>query len=223
VFRLGFLILFTIGGLSGVVLANSGLDIALHDTYYVVAHFHYVLSMGAVFSIFAAFYHWFCLIKTFTDYQPFVWEYAYNPFNPKIHLPYRAFNFKYNENIGIAHFITTFLGVNLTFFPMHMLGISGMPRRIPDYPDAFLAFNILSSYGSLLTLVSTLFFFLFGVLFKKTFLFLNLPLFLLSFQPFPKNPLALSNYAVIFKFFKSYFFGKASWKKKILTEAILKS
>jgi len=125
-----------LGGLSGVVLANSGLDIAFHDTYYVVAHFHYVLSMGAVFAVFAAYYFWFSFLK----------------------------NRSYREQWGVLHFWTTFLGVNLTFFPMHFLGLAGMPRRIPDYPDAFLPFNLVASYGSTLTTFSTFVFFLLAVL-----------------------------------------------------------
>ncbi|RYX87702.1 hypothetical protein EON73_00810 [bacterium] len=135
-FILGFLVLFTLGGLSGVVLANSGLDIAFHDTYYVVAHFHYVLSMGAVFSVFAAFYFWYTILKN---------------------------NQKYSEFYGMLHFWTTFLGVNITFFPMHFLGLAGMPRRIPDYPDSYVPFNIIASYGSLLTTVSTVVFFFMAV------------------------------------------------------------
>jgi heme/copper-type cytochrome/quinol oxidase subunit 1 len=150
-FVLGFLLLFTIGGLSGVILANSGLDVAFHDTYYVVAHFHYVLSMGAVFGIFAAFYHWFYTIKAFSTKVDS---------NNRIQFTRNT----YRETIGILHFITTFIGVNLTFFPMHMLGLAGMPRRIPDYPDAYLHFNILCSYGSFVTLLSTIIFFLFGIL-----------------------------------------------------------
>jgi len=162
-FVLGFLILFTLGGLSGVVLANSGLDIAFHDTYYVVAHFHYVLSMGAVFAAFAAFYHWFCTIKSFTTYEPHEWAFVYNPFELKTKIPYRRRDFSYRETTGVLHFITTFIGVNLTFFPMHLLGLAGMPRRIPDYPDAYLHFNLISSYGSYITLISTLVFFICGI------------------------------------------------------------
>ena len=125
------LFLFTIGGVTGVVLANSGLDVALHDTYYVVAHFHYVLSMGAMFSVFAGFYLW---IGKITGRQ-------------------------YPEFLGQIHFWTFFLGVNLTFFPMHALGLAGMPRRIPDYPDAFSGWNWVSSLGSWVSVISLFIFF----------------------------------------------------------------
>nr|YP_009672649.1 cytochrome c oxidase subunit 1 [Dictyopteris divaricata]QDB64134.1 cytochrome c oxidase subunit 1 [Dictyopteris divaricata] len=130
-FSIGFLFLFTVGGLTGVVLANSGIDIALHDTYYVVAHFHYVLSMGAAFTMFAAFYFWVGKITGLV----------------------------YSEILGRIHFWLMFLGVNLTFFPMHFLGLAGMPRRIPDYPDAYSGWNAVASFGSILSAIASLLFF----------------------------------------------------------------
>jgi cytochrome c oxidase subunit I len=127
---IGFIFLFTMGGVTGVVLSNAGIDYTLHDTYYVVAHFHYVLSLGAVFAIFAGFYYWF----------------------------EKMFGVSYNELLGQLHFWTMFVGVNIIFFPQHFLGLQGMPRRYVDYPEGFSYWNLVSSIGYLITIVGVAFF-----------------------------------------------------------------
>jgi len=129
-FAIGFVILFTCGGVTGVILANAGIDVSLHDTYYVVGHFHYTLSMGAIFGIFSGFYYWI----------------------------EKILGISYDENLGTLHFFLFFFGVNLTFLPMHFLGLAGMPRRISDYPDAFWSWNWIISVGSSLTMISILVF-----------------------------------------------------------------
>jgi cytochrome c oxidase subunit 1 len=123
---MGFISVFTIGGVTGVVLASAAFDLSVHDTYYVVAHFHYVLSLGAIFSIFAGFFYWF----------------------------EKIFGIKYNETLGKIHFWIFFVGTNLIFFPQHFLGLQGMPRRYVDYPDGFALWNKVSSIGYVIMAVS---------------------------------------------------------------------
>lgn len=139
-FTLAFLILFTVGGFTGVILANAPLDLTFHDTYYVVAHFHYVLSMGAVYALLGGFYYW---IGKIIGYQ-------------------------YNETLAHIHFWIFTLAINIVFFPMHFLGLAGLPRRIPDYPTGYNYWNNIMTLGSVLTFISLII--LFNIiynLFKK--------------------------------------------------------
>ncbi|WFW29998.1 MAG: cytochrome c oxidase subunit I [Wolbachia endosymbiont of Menacanthus eurysternus] len=131
-FALGFIFMFVGGGITGIILSQGGIDKLLHDTYYVVAHFHYIMSLAAVFGAFAGFYYW---ISKMSGKQ-------------------------YNEYLGKIHFWLTFISANITFLPQHFLGLAGMPRRIPDYPDAFIPWNYISSIGSYMSFISVIFFIL---------------------------------------------------------------
>lgn len=125
-FSLAFILLFTFGGFTGVILANGSIDLALHDTYYVVGHFHYVLSMGAIYALLGGFYYW---VGKITGVQ-------------------------YNDKLGLIHFVVFTIAVNIVFFPMHFIGIAGMPRRIPDYADGYLNWNLIMTFGTFLTIIS---------------------------------------------------------------------
>ena len=125
-YAIGFLILFTLGGVTGIILANAAINTTLHDTYFVVAHFHYVLSMGALFGALAGFFYWFTLVT----------------------------GRKFSESLAKIQFYTLFLGVNITFFPMHIIGVSGMPRRVLNYDPMFSDWNFISTIGSYISMFS---------------------------------------------------------------------
>ena len=130
-YAMGFIFLFVVGGVTGVTLANAGSDIAFHDTYFVVAHFHYVLSVAAIFAMYGGFYYW---IGKMSGKQ-------------------------YPEGLGRLQFWVSFVGVNILFFPQHFAGMAGMPRRIPDFPDAYAGWNMISSWGTYITVVGAILFF----------------------------------------------------------------
>jgi len=182
-FSLGFLFLFTLGGLTGLILAIAGIDTALHDTYYVVAHFHYVLSMGAVFAIFAGFYFWLPIMYK-SPHIPADYNFRYRMVSDLG--KYQGTEKIVNDNVNTAvinwsrypvlkerllgtfsrlHFYSMFISVNITFFPMHFLGLAGMPRRIPDYPDYYMLLNTVASFGAISAVISILLFILYLLVF----------------------------------------------------------
>jgi cytochrome c oxidase subunit 1 len=128
---IGFIVMFTVGGVTGVVLANAGIDTYMHDTYYVVAHFHYVMAIAAIFAMFGAWFYWIG----------------------------KMIGRQYPEGLAKVQFWVFFIGVNVLFFPQHFLGVAGMPRRIPDYPDVFTGWNVVSSIGAAITMLGTLMFY----------------------------------------------------------------
>jgi len=191
-FSVGFIILFTIGGLTGIVLSNATIDVSLHDTYYVIAHFHYVLSMGAVFGFFSAFYYWYWKIT----------------------------GLNYNEKLGKIHFWMTLIGVNVTFFPMHFLGLNCMPRRIPDYPDVYLYWNTIASYGSIFTF-SVLFFFYYIIL--NSFYINNFYIFIkINFINVFFNKVVNFSFTLSAKIFNFFIFLKnefiETWKETVFSQ-----
>jgi len=129
-FAVGFIWMFVVGGVTGVTLANSSADIPFHDTYFVVAHFHYVMGLAAVLAMFAGFYYWIGKMS----------------------------GYKYPEGLAKLHFWVFIIGVNVLFFPQHFLGLAGMPRRIPDYPDAYAGWNYVSSIGAYITIAGNPYF-----------------------------------------------------------------
>ena len=129
-YAFGFIFLFVLGGVTGITLANAGMDTAFHDTYFVVAHFHYVMAIAAILAMFGGFFYW---IGKMCGRQ-------------------------YNEGLAKIQFWIFFIGVNLTFFPQHFSGMAGMPRRIPDYPDAYAGWNYVSSVGAAITMIGTFLF-----------------------------------------------------------------